>query len=193
LRKPSAATLTQTGPRLDLEDFEDLEDAPECEVDAAENEILDQATAARSIAELQAEIGTLTSLEALALDARRSGEYAKWSELATLLAEIFTAEAVSASVEEPDLPYGAGPISKPKPSRRQKLVIFTEHRDTLNYLHRRITTLLGRPNSVVVIHGGIARPERLKAQEAFRHDPEVQALRSPFCVATSALPSTSPR
>ena len=30
---------------------------------------------------------------------------------------------------------------------RRKLVIFTEHRDTLNYLERRIGTLLGRPEA----------------------------------------------
>src|SRR5450432_318731 len=39
---------------LDAEDIEDLEDAPDGEVEAAEEEILDQATAARSMAELKA-------------------------------------------------------------------------------------------------------------------------------------------
>jgi superfamily II DNA/RNA helicase len=29
---------------------------------------------------------------------------------------------------------------------------------------------------VVAIHGGMGREERMKAQEAFRHDPEVQVL-----------------
>ena len=62
------------------------------------------------------------------------------------------------------------------PSPHQKLVIFTEHRDTLNYLERRITTLLGRQEAVVIIHGGMGREERLKAQESFKHDPEVQVL-----------------
>ena len=40
-------------PALDAEDVEDLEDAPDNEVEAAEEQILDQATAARTIAELQ--------------------------------------------------------------------------------------------------------------------------------------------
>lgn len=46
------------GPQLNLdpEDVEDLDDAPGDEVEAAESEILDEATAARSIAELKAEI-----------------------------------------------------------------------------------------------------------------------------------------
>jgi hypothetical protein len=56
------------------------------------------------------------------------------------------------------------------------LVIFTEHRDTLNYLEGRITTLLGRKDAVVIIHGGIGREERLEVQEAFKHDPQVQVL-----------------
>ena len=59
---------------------------------------------------------------------------------------------------------------------RQELVIFTEHRDTLNYLEQRITTLLGRKEAVVTIHGGMSREERMNAQEAFKHDPEVQVL-----------------
>ena len=55
-------------------------------------------------------------------------------------------------------------------------MIFTEHRDTLRYLQERITTLLGRQTSVIVIHGSVGREERLAAQEAFRHDPQVQVL-----------------
>ncbi|MGI8550201.1 MAG: helicase-related protein, partial [Dehalococcoidia bacterium] len=73
-------------------------------------------------------------------------------------------------------PYGAGPPPKLKPSPWQKLVVFTEHRDTLNYLEQRITTLLGREEAVVMIHGSMGREERMKVQEAFRHDPEVQVL-----------------
>ncbi len=143
---------------------------------AAEEEILDQATAARSIAELKAEIETLKGLELLALGVRRSGTDTKWRELSTLLGEIFTAAAIAGSVAEPVIPYGAGAIPRPTPSIHQKLVLFTEHRDTLNYLESRITTLLGRNEAVVIIHGGMGREERMKAQESFKHDPEVQVL-----------------
>src|SRR5207253_7798301 len=73
-------------------------------------------------------------------------------------------------------PYGAGPIPPPAPSPRQKLVIFTEHRDTLNYLERSVTTLLGRRDAVVIIHGGMGREDRMTAQESFKHDPQVQVL-----------------
>src|SRR5262249_52685488 len=69
-----APTPTLAPPTLDAEDVEDLEDAPDDEVAAAEEEILDQATAARTIAELKGEIESLKRLEALALAVRRGGE-----------------------------------------------------------------------------------------------------------------------
>jgi len=170
---PVIATLL---PSLDSEDLDDLDDAPDNEVAAAEEEILDQATAARSIAELRIEIETLKGLEGQALAVRRSGTDTKWCELASLLSEIFTPAAISHRVAEPPAPYGSGTIAPPTPSPHQKLVIFTEHRDTLNYLEQRATTLLGRKEAVVIIHGGIGREERLKVQESFKHDPEVQVL-----------------
>ena len=172
----AAVAFAFTGPEFDPEDVEDLDEAPENEIEAAEQEVLDQATAARSITELKAEIETLKALEALALEVRRSGTDTKWRELASLLGEIFTVGGLTSRIAEADVPYGAGEIPQPTPSPRQKLVIFTEHRDTLSYLHDRITSLLGREGSVVTIHGGVGREDRLKAQEAFRHDPQVQVL-----------------
>ena len=167
---------TSTGPDLDGEEIEDLEDAPEMEDGGAEDEILDRSTAARSIAEFEAEIRTLGELETLALEVRRSGEDTKWRQLAGLLNEVFAVHGLPDRVAESPVPYGAGAIPPPKPSPRQKLVVFTEHRDTLNYLQARIATVLGRQGSVAVIHGGVGREERLKTQEAFRHDPTVQVL-----------------
>ena len=164
------------GPVYDSEDLEDLEEAPDNEVEAAEDQVLDQATAARTIEELKAEIATLSRLENMARSLRANGEDRKWRELASLLGEIFTPAIALNQVLEPQAPYGSGPISPPKPSPRQKLVIFTEHRDTLSYLENRIRTLLGRQEAVVIIHGGLGREERLKTQEVFKHDPEVQVL-----------------
>ncbi len=153
--------LLEALPQLAPDDLEDLEDAPDAEVEALEEQVVDQASAARTIAELEAEIAILERLEVLALRLRQSGTDRKWEELAELLQnrrEMF---------DEHD--------------RRLKLVIFSEHRDTLNYLAERIRTLLGRQEAVVVIHGGLGREERKKAQDAFTHDPEVQIL-----VATDA-------
>src|SRR5262245_34026445 len=90
LQRGAIARMMATAvPILDDEDVEDLEEAPDSEVEAVEAEVLDQATAARTIDELKAEIATLGRLEALAGAVRRSGEDRKWRELAGLLSVIF--------------------------------------------------------------------------------------------------------
>jgi len=161
-------------PKLDDEDIEDLEDAPENEIETLEKEVLDKATAARSIEELRAEIETLKLLEGQALKVKKSGQDTKWIELSNLLHEIFKHPA--SSIQTLGNKSNDENIPPPKSSRHQKLVIFTEHRDTLNYLKQRITTQLGTERAVVEIHGGIGREDRLKVQEAFRHDPDVHVL-----------------
>jgi SNF2 family DNA or RNA helicase len=143
-------------PSLTEEDIDELDDAPDAEVEETEETVVDQATAARTIAELQAEIEILKNLEALALKVRRSGTDKKWEELSSLLqnhAEMFDAHG-----------------------HRRKMVIFTEHRDTLNYLTERLRALLGAPEALVTVHGGMGREERTKAQEAFKQDKDVLIL-----------------
>ncbi len=168
LLQRGAATAALPGDQfLDADDIEDLEDAPENEVEVAEEQILDQATAAKTIVELKAEINTLGQLEALAAEVRRSGNDTKWRELADLLGEIFSPTAAV---------LHDAPTPRLVPSPRQKLVVFTEHRDTLTYLTQKIGATLGRPSSIVTIHGGMGREERRKAQESFLHDPQVQVL-----------------
>ncbi len=168
-RGAEAVTLIHQGtPILDDESLDELEDSPDEEARQKTDTLADQATAAQTIAELQAEIVTLSRLETLADAVRRSSADRKWDELSRVLEEIFTPAAISNRVREdaPDI----------VPSVHQKLVIFTEHRDTLNYLRERISTLLGNPDAVRVIHGGVGREDRLQVQEAFRHDPEVKVL-----------------
>lgn len=134
----------------------DEDDIPAEELERTEEEVVDQATAAQTIAELQEEINRLKELESLAQTVRRSGSDKKWEELSKLLqneAELFDVEG-----------------------HRRKLVIFTEHRDTLNYLADRMGTLLGNSEAVVTIHGSIGREERKKAEELFKQDPQVQIL-----------------
>jgi SNF2 family DNA or RNA helicase len=161
---------------LDQDDVDDLEEAPDNEVEAVEEEVLDSATAARTIGELKAEIATLDRLESLAARVKHSGVDAKWTQLAGLLNLVFTSSGLASQVGEREVPYGAGPIPPPKSSPHQKLVIFTEHRDTLNYLEGKVAKTLGRHDAVVTIHGGMGREERLNAQEAFKHSPDVQVL-----------------
>ncbi len=175
LREPVSSASALDAEDLDAEDLDDLDDLDN-DVVAAEKHILDQATAAQTITELKAEIETLRHLEGLAQTVRRSGADAKWRQLASLLGEIFTPAAILNEVSERNAPDGWHETPKHNPSPHQKLVIFTEHRDTLTYLEGRIRTMLGKAETVVVIHGGIGREDRLKAQEAFRHDPEVKVL-----------------
>ena len=159
----AVSSLDEDIPMMSGDDIEDLEDAPDDEVAAAENLVLDRATAAGTVSELRAEIDSLRRLERLAQAVRSSREDRKWQELSDLLTKLFTNQADNSPGEF-------------TPSPHQKLVIFTEHRDTLNYLHNRVTTLMGRADSVVVIHGGVGREDRRQAQESFLHDPDVKIL-----------------
>jgi superfamily II DNA or RNA helicase len=164
LMKRGAEARTElkiASPEYQVEDIDDLDDAPSEELEETEERVVDQATAAKTIAELDAEIQTLKQLEALALKVRRSGSDKKWEELRSLL------------LENPNVVDAEG--------HRRKLVIFTEHRDTLNYLVEQIGSLLERHEAVVQIHGGMGREERRKVQEAFMQDREVEVL-----VATDA-------
>ncbi|WP_311065118.1 helicase-related protein [Halomonas sp. DWK9] len=124
-------------------------------------QVVDQATAAETVPELEAEILILHDLEEQASQLVASGSDRKWEELSHLLQD------------SPEM-YTSG-------GSRRKLIIFTEHKDTLNYLVDRIRSLLGRPEAVITIHGGTNRDERRKAQEQFRNDPDVLVL-----VATDA-------
>jgi len=136
--------------------LEESDDIPEAEQETTEAQILDAATAAQTVAELKAEIATLKRLEVLALEVRRSDTDRKWEELRGLMDE------------NEKMKEAAG--------RRHKLVIFTEHRATLDYLHRKISTFLGREDAVLIIHGGIGREDRRTAQEEFANNPAATVL-----------------
>jgi hypothetical protein len=67
-------------------------------------------------------------------------------------------------------------MQDPQTKRLRKLIIFSEHRDTLNYLQSKIAGVLGTPEAIVTIHGGTHRDERRKIQFLFRSDPQVRVL-----------------
>jgi SNF2 family DNA or RNA helicase len=142
------------------DDF-DADDLPDGELEDLEEEMVDQASAAQTIAELEHEIKTLGDLEELASQIRNSGQDRKWEELADLLREA------------PEMFDANG--------NRRKLIILSEHRDTLGYLVGKLRNLLGASSAVVAIHGGLPREERRKVQEAFVQDSDVRVL-----VATDA-------
>jgi len=137
------------------EDYDD-DDLPSNELEDAEEKVTDQASAASTILELEAEIQTLKELERMANAVRTSGEDRKWDELSKLL-------------QDNENMYGAEGV-------REKLIIFTEHRDTLRYLSNKIRSLLGEEEAVVTIHGGLLRDERRKVEELFKQDKRVRIL-----------------
>ncbi|MGQ0742862.1 MAG: helicase-related protein [Acidimicrobiales bacterium] len=162
--EPVVAGLSSLAGPTDFRGWDDdldPDDLPEAELEELEEELVDQASAARTIAELEHEAATLAALSELARQVRNSATDRKWEELASLLQH--TPEMFDSS------------------GHRRKLIIFSEHRDTLNYLLDRLRTLLGRAESVGCIHGGMARQDRRRVQEAFVQDVDVVVL-----VATDA-------
>ena len=149
---PDRAVLAET---LDAvpEDDDDL-NADEQEI--LEEKLVDRATAARTIAELEVEIGSLQSLEHRAKAVVASNHDRKWEELSKLLQN------------NPEMRDASG--------RQRKIILFSEHRDTLNYLCKKIEGVLGTPEAIVAIHGGTHRDERRRLQALFWSDPEVRVL-----------------
>lgn len=152
-----AETLLANGRQVAPEDVWESADAltPE-DYEEFEESVVDQATAAQTIVELEAEIFSLQALEEQARQVVHSGQDRKWDELSRLLQD-------TPEMRDPD-------------GRQRKLIIFTEHKDTLNYLADKIRGLIGTDESVVMIHGGVKREDRRKVQELFRNDPATRVL-----------------
>ena len=140
---------------IDFSDWDEDDLAPD-EEESIEDQVVDQSSAAATIAELEAEIETLKRLERMANDVRISGVDRKWEELSKLLQD-------NRAMFGPD-------------GQREKLIVFTEHKDTLNYLNQKIKSLLGIDEAVVTIHGGMVRDERRKVEQLFKQDKGVQIL-----------------
>jgi superfamily II DNA or RNA helicase len=140
---------------------EDDDDLDAQEQEALEEKLVDEASASQTIGELEAEMLILQALQQRAQDVVNSGQDRKWEELSRILQD--------------------NPNMRDADGRLRKMIIFSEHRDTLNYLHAKIAGVLGDPNAIVTIHGGTHRDERRRIQALFRSDPGVRIL-----VATDA-------
>jgi len=138
----------------DPDGFDEDDYTPE-EMEDLENEFVDSVTAAATKEELELEIATLKQLRNKADSVRKSGQDKKWDELSKLLQE-------NAQM------FGEG--------GREKLIIFTEHKDTLNYLASKIRSLLGDHDAVITIQGGMSREDRHSAEESFKQDKHVRIL-----------------
>lgn len=123
--------------------------------DAERDQLVDQFTASVGLEQLQAEVAALQELMA---QARRVRDHGSDSKLAAL-------QACLERAEFKELSGGRG-----------KLLIFTEHRDTLNYL---CECLARWGYTTCQIHGGMNPHERKRAQEQFRTEKQI-------CVATEA-------
>src|SRR4029077_9541627 len=95
-------------------------------------------------------------LEDRALRLKLSGHDAKWRELDSILDDPIMLDAAT--------------------GLRRKVLIFTEPKDTLEYLQHKIVARIGDPAAVVVIHGSIAREARRAAITAFNSDPVVRVM-----------------
>jgi len=158
--RPQSGLGEGAEPAFDIDEG-DEEDLSDDERERLETEVVTHSTASQTIEELEREIETLKTLEDQAQRVRNSKEHGKWNELARTLKE------------QPELFDAQG--------HRRKLIIFTEYRDTLNYLATRIRSLIGKPDAVVTIHGGRSRDERRFTQNAFVQNKDVLVL-----VATDA-------
>jgi superfamily II DNA or RNA helicase len=148
-------TYPEPEPTVNLGDL-DADEYNAEEIEALEDELLDAATAARTVQELDVELVELAELTALAKQVRDLGTDRKWTELSTILQD--------------------NALTTDKDGWPRKFIVFTEHRDTLDYLQDRISSLLGRPDAVRAIHGGVRRGERRQITEEFTNNRDCQIL-----------------
>jgi superfamily II DNA or RNA helicase len=125
------------------------------EVDELEDLISTGATTAETVEQLALEVEALKRLESMALGVLRSGVDTKWTQLNRILDDELMIDAAG---------------------NRRKLIIFTEPKDTLQYLLEKVRARLGNPEAVDVIHGGVTREERRKVIERFMQDKDLLVL-----------------
>lgn len=140
---------------IDISAFDEDEYNAE-ELEQIEEDVMDAATAAQTVEELSTELIELADLIETAKKVREAGTDRKWTELSTILQD--------------------NALTTDGNGWPRKFIIFTEHRDTLNYLQSKIGSLLGKPDSVKAIHGGVRRGDRRLITEEFTKNREVQIL-----------------
>lgn len=145
---------------ISVDDYDKFDDEVSDDERAAFEEqveqVVDLATAAQTVDELNAEIAILEDLITVARRVRQLDEDRKWVELRSLL---------------------ESKVLKPQTdSPARKIIVFTEHRDTLSYLVEKIGRLFGRDEALVTIHGGTSREARKLAKEDFSENPRTLVL-----------------
>ncbi|KQY07961.1 helicase [Mycobacterium sp. Root135] len=120
-----------------------------------QDEVVNVATNARTLAELETEILVLDGLVARAQAVYGAQVDAKWEALAELL--------MSEDMYEAD-------------GQRRKIIVFSENRDTLDYIEDRLGELLAKTVDVQVIHGAMTWPDRRRSQARFITEPSSSVL-----------------
>lgn len=129
-------------------DFEDIEELSEKER-WKEEEVWETLSVAETKEELEEEIKTLDKLIGQARLIIESEEELKLKELKKSLKEL---EKIYADPKD------------------KKIIIFTESRDTLTYLEKKVKEW---GYSVVTIHGGMSLQERIEAEKIFKHEKQI--------------------
>ena len=145
--------VAQLPKNIDDPDGFDSDDYDDEELERLENEAIENAFSAESIVEMEREVNELKVLIGEAQKVHASGNDKKWLELRNIL--------LGDEFRDAD--------------GDRKLIVFTEHRDTLNYLYAKACTVLGN-QAVVTIHGGLRRDDRRRIQDAFRNERPVKVL-----------------
>jgi superfamily II DNA or RNA helicase len=118
--------------------------------------------------------------------ARRAGAPLSAREKATL--ETLRAWARGAQ-DRPDSKLAAllthlAPIVAPAGGSVERIIIFTEYRDTQRWLHERLLAAGYRPEQIALLYGGQDRDEREHIKNVFTEDPELHPVR--ILLATDA-------
>jgi len=125
---------------------EDLDDLTEAERWKFEDDLVERLTMAENMAELEAEIEELDRLVQLARHTERNVTETKFEELRAVVSQHIS-------------------------GRDERLLVFTEHRDTLDFLIGKLTNL---GFHCCTIHGGMSLEKRIAAErEFFEYKPSV--------------------
>ncbi|MGB9748116.1 MAG: helicase-related protein [Bacteroidales bacterium] len=140
-----AIPITRT---VDIQNYEEVEEMPEQERWEKESE-WETLSVAETREELQKEISVIDTLIRKASEIIQKEEEIKLKKLRGSLAEL------SEKIEE---------------TQKRRILIFTESRDTLEYLEKKIKEW---GYSVNTIHGGMKLEDRVKAESIFKNDTEI--------------------
>lgn len=142
-------------PSVNADLLDNMDEYEQEAIDELEDDLVSGASAAETVEQLQYEIGTLKTLEEQASGVLMSGIDTKWTQLDRILDDELMIDS---------------------DGNRRKLIVFTEPKDTLFYLVKKIANRLGDPSAVESIHGGVSREERRRITQRFMQDPDLKVL-----------------